>query len=182
MDNSTGNLLEEADWLFRKLVRRFVKERDKIAIQGVSLPGLLILNSIHQQGNQRLGELAEQLDFTSGAVTALCDKLEDGGYAVRVRSPEDRRTVELAITNKGRELLNETRHVGAYMTGALFEGFEEEELRQQIRFYQKMIRNVEKFSDAVLAYAAEEHEQELPSVAKGTADYSAGRTNRFVSY
>ncbi|WP_217563305.1 MarR family transcriptional regulator, partial [Paenibacillus sp. GbtcB18] len=86
-------LYEGADWLFRRLVRKFVKERDKISVEGIALPGMLILDSIHSQGEQRLGELAEQWDFTSGAVTALCDKLEGGGYAVRKRRGSDRRPV-----------------------------------------------------------------------------------------
>lgn len=73
MEEKDWDLLEEADWHFRKVVRRFVKERDKISVEGISLPGLLILNTIFRDGEQRLGELAEQLDFTSGAVTAICD-------------------------------------------------------------------------------------------------------------
>ncbi|EFU40348.1 transcriptional regulator, MarR family protein [Paenibacillus vortex V453] len=68
MEEKDWALLEEADWHFRRMVRRFVKERDKISVGGISLPGLLILNTIHRDdGEQRLGELAEQLDFTSGA-------------------------------------------------------------------------------------------------------------------
>lgn len=49
--------------------------------------------------------LAEELDFTSGAITALSDKLEAGGYTVRKRKEGDRRTVMLDITDKGREMV-----------------------------------------------------------------------------
>ncbi|WHY69625.1 hypothetical protein [Neobacillus sp. SuZ13] len=41
-----GELLEKADWLFRKMVRKFVKERDKINIEGIMLPGFMILKKI----------------------------------------------------------------------------------------------------------------------------------------
>jgi DNA-binding MarR family transcriptional regulator len=64
----------------------------------------LILHKIIREGEQRLGSLAEQLDFTSGAITALSDKLETGGYTVRKRKEDDRRTVLLGITDKGREM------------------------------------------------------------------------------
>ncbi|MFF2886493.1 MarR family winged helix-turn-helix transcriptional regulator [Paenibacillus sp. NPDC057967] len=177
MDNRNWELLEEADWLFRKLVRRFVKERDKITIEGISLPGLLILNLIHQQGEQRLGELAEQLDFTSGAVTALCDKLEDGGFAVRVRSEEDRRTVILRITEQGRELLKRNRDAGAYMISVLFEGFTSEELDAQIMIFKRLSHNVERFSGTVMAYAEEKQTAQKTKGAEST-----NRTNRFISY
>ncbi|RJX38853.1 MarR family transcriptional regulator [Paenibacillus pinisoli] len=178
MDNRDWELLEEADWLFRKLVRRFVKERDKITIEGISLPGMLILNSISQQGDQRLGELAEQLDFTSGAVTALCDKLEDGGFAVRVRSEEDRRTVVLRITGQGRELLKRNRDAGAYMISILFEGFTSEELAAQVGSFKRLSRNVERFSDTVMAYAAEKQ----AGSEKAKSQEPSSRTNRFISY
>ncbi|MEY9096732.1 MarR family transcriptional regulator [Paenibacillus sp. RC84] len=149
-------LYEEADWLFRRLVRKFVKERDKISVEGITLPGMLILNSIHSQGEQRLGELAEQLDFTSGAVTALCDKLEAGGYAVRKRSESDRRSVALDITDKGRELLRRNGGLSAHMIGILFGGFTPEELGRQIVFLRSLLEKLDGFAEAVLAYPGED--------------------------
>ncbi|WP_372008637.1 MarR family winged helix-turn-helix transcriptional regulator [Paenibacillus chitinolyticus] len=151
-------LYEEADWLFRRLVRKFVKERDKISVEGIALPGMLILNSIHSQGEQRLGELAEQLDFTSGAVTALCDKLEAGGYAVRKRSESDRRSIALDITDKGRELLRCNGGLSDHMIGILFGGFSPEELAHQIAFSRRLLEKLDGFAEAVLAYPGEDGE------------------------
>ncbi len=160
-------LYEEADWLFRRLVRKFVKERDKISVEGIALPGMLILNSIHSQGEQRLGELAEQLDFTSGAVTALCDKLEAGGYAVRKRSESDRRSVALDITDKGRKLLRRNGGLSAHMIGILFDGFTPEELERQIVFSRRLLERLEGFAEAVLAYPGEDAgEAEVAEVAQ----------------
>lgn len=50
--------LQELDHLFRKSVRKFVKERDKISIEGISLPGLMILRKVMSSGEQRLSDLA----------------------------------------------------------------------------------------------------------------------------
>ncbi|MFF2158538.1 MarR family winged helix-turn-helix transcriptional regulator [Paenibacillus chitinolyticus] len=158
MHEKDGALYEEADWLFRRLVRKFVKERDKISVEGIALPGMLILNSIQSQGEQRLGELAEQLDFTSGAVTALCDKLETGGYAVRKRSETDRRSIALDITDKGRELLRRNGGLSAHMIGILFGGFTPEELERQIVFSRRLLEKLDGFAEAVLAYPGEDVE------------------------
>ncbi|QJC53536.1 winged helix-turn-helix transcriptional regulator [Paenibacillus albicereus] len=147
----------EADWLFRKLVRRFVKERDKIALEGVSLPGLLVLGTIRREGEQRLGELAERLDFTSGAVTALCDKLESAGYAERRRSPSDRRSVALGITPAGRELLERTRSAGAYTVELLFGGLEPAELESRIGLFRELLQRLDGFAERV----TERHEQSV---------------------
>ncbi|MGW9128830.1 MarR family transcriptional regulator [Paenibacillus chitinolyticus] len=182
MHEKDGALYEEADWLFRRLVRKFVKERDKISIEGIALPGMLILNSIQSQGEQRLGELAEQLDFTSGAVTALCDKLEAGGYAVRKRSESDRRSIALDITDKGRELLRRNGGLSAHMIGILFGGFTPEELERQIVFSRRLLEKLDGFAEAVLAYSGEDGEAPADSPIKTTKRTADDRASTPVSF
>lgn len=162
MEDNPWERLEEADHLFRKMVRRFVKERDRVSVEGISLPGMLILQKIIRDGEQRLGDLAEQLDFTSGAITALSDKLEAGGYTVRRRKEDDRRTVLLDITAKGREMVERNGNIGARCITLLFEGFTDEELEQQSRFYERVIGNLEGFSDTLLKLAQQNAELPVP--------------------
>lgn len=138
--------MEEADWLFRKMVRRFVKERDKVEVEGITLPGLLVMQKMIREGPQRLGDLAEELDFTSGAVTGLCDRLENKGFARRVRRELDRRTVWLDITEKGREMMARNRNIGTTCIALLFDGFSSEELQAMTSGFQKLIGNLEHFS------------------------------------
>ncbi|GIO14903.1 hypothetical protein J19TS2_44580 [Cohnella xylanilytica] len=153
-----ADLLEEADWLFRKVVRRFVKERDRISVEGVALPGLLILQKIIREGEQRLGDLAEELDFTSGAVTALCDKLERDGWAVRRRQEGDRRSVTLDITPEGREMVRRNRNVGARCSEVLFAGFSELEMHEQIDSMQRLLANLDRYSENINALVRENAE------------------------
>lgn len=147
-------MLEEADNLFRKMVRRFVKERDKVLVEGITLPALLVLHKIVRDGEQRLSDLAEQLDFTSGAVTALCDKLEQKGFAFR-RKGEDRREVLLDITNEGREMFIRNKNIGKRCITILFDGFSEEEMNLQTKAYQKIFSNLGHFADEINSLAKE---------------------------
>lgn len=163
MNNNDWEVLEKTDWLFRKMVRRFVKERDRISVEGVSLPGMLILHKIIREGEQRLGDLAEQLDFTSGAITALTDKLEKKGLTIRRRKEDDRRTVLLDITASGREMFARNSNIGARCITLLFEGFTTEELEQQSQFYERVIANLEGFSDTLLELAENNAKQDDPS-------------------
>ncbi len=153
--------LEEADWLFRKMARKFIKERDKILVEGINLPALLILHKIIREGPQPLGELAEQLDFTSGAVTAVCDNLEKKGLARRNRGT-DRRMVFLDITEKGRELFLRNQNIGSCCISLLFDGFTEEMLDQQIFGYRKIIANIKNFSRTILELAEENAQRQIP--------------------
>lgn len=180
MEEKGWGLLEEADWHFRKLVRGFVKERDKISVEGVPLPGILILNSILRDGEQRLGDLAEQLDFTSGAVTAVCDKLESLGYAIRKRSESDRRSVTLDITEEGREMLLRNREVGTYMIHRIFGAFSQDELKEQISYFARLNAQVKGFAEAVLHQSQASAETDMPE-ANRRPEHS-NRTNKFISY
>lgn len=166
-----GNLMADEIWeqltrtddLFRRMVRRFVKERDRVHVEGVTLPGMLILQKIMRDGEQRLGDLAEKMDFTSGAITALCDKLEAAGYTVRRRKEDDRRTVLLDITAKGRQMLERHHNIGARCITLLFAGFTAEELEQHAQYFERIIANLEGFSGALLDLAAQNTAVAVPT-------------------
>lgn len=153
MQQFNATKLQELDHLFRKTVRRFVKERDKITIQGVSLPSMMILRKIFIYGEQRLSDLAEEMDLTSGAITAQCDKLEEQGLAERIRHKEDRRTIYLQITAQGRAFVECYHDIGHAHANIIFEHFTEEELEQQFVIYQKLLDNLQGLSDKLLAVA-----------------------------
>lgn len=177
MDIETSRL-EEIDWLFRRMVRKFVKERDKVSIEGIALPGLLILSKIARDGEQKLGDLAEALDLTSGAITALCDKLEEKGFAARRRAQEDRRAVLLDITVGGRALLARNRNISQRSITLLFGEFTESELDAQIGFYKRIADNLGSFAETILALAKENAEPSRERVEPEMRD----SRNRFLNY
>ena len=49
------------------------------------------------------GELASDLELSSGAMTSRLDRLEEAGLVRRLPDPEDRRGVVVELTEKGRE-------------------------------------------------------------------------------
>ncbi|WP_128655291.1 MarR family winged helix-turn-helix transcriptional regulator [Paenibacillus sp. 598K] len=179
--------MEEIDWYFRKMVRKFVKERDKITVEGIALPGLLILQKTLRDGEQKLSDLTEELDLTSGAITALCDKLEKKNFAIRRRALEDRRTVMLGITDEGRALLARNRDVGPLCIELLFGGLTESELTVQKAIFQQIIGRLDQFSDRVLARARQNEKQanrvDVGSTAEEDAENAAKRSrNTYLSY
>jgi DNA-binding MarR family transcriptional regulator len=60
------------------------------------------LDLIDQAGRISAGELAAQSGLTSGAMTAVLDRLEKKGYVRRVADPNDRRRVLLEATDEMR--------------------------------------------------------------------------------
>jgi DNA-binding MarR family transcriptional regulator len=53
---------------------------------------------IDQAGRITAGDLARDLRLSTGAVTAIVDRLERAGYARRVADPDDRRRVLIEVT------------------------------------------------------------------------------------
>lgn len=173
MYTTENQLLEEVDWLFRKMVRKFVKEREKITIEGIMLPGFMILKKITEDGAQRLTDLAEELDLTKGAITGLCDKLEKKGFAIRERLKEDRRTILLDITDEGRDFIQRNNNVGIYVASVLFDGFSSEEIQLQIPIYKCLINNLENSSPTLMNLIQEDANKKVLaefSFSKETTD------------
>jgi len=56
-------------------------------------------------GLRPISELVNATAFTSGGVTRLVDRIEQAGYVERRACPGDRRVTHVALTERGRELL-----------------------------------------------------------------------------
>lgn len=55
------------------------------------------------------GSLERQLSLSTGAITALVDRLEDSGHIGRANDPADRRRVRLFLTEGGEKVHREVR-------------------------------------------------------------------------
>jgi DNA-binding MarR family transcriptional regulator len=72
---------------------------------GVSVPELLALENLDADGGLGPSELARRLQLSTGAVTALVDRLEASGHAARAAHPSDRRRIVVTRTAKASEAL-----------------------------------------------------------------------------
>ena len=68
---------------------------------------LIVLNEMGGSVTQRM--LTERLQIQSGSASEVIGKLESAGYIVRTASEADRRNVEVALTEKGREAAEEAK-------------------------------------------------------------------------
>jgi DNA-binding MarR family transcriptional regulator len=80
-------------------------------IDSTRIPGHLAGTTIKalchlaEVGEARARDLAEVAGFTTAAATGLIDRGEKLGLLARGRTPGDRRTVVLALTDRGQELV-----------------------------------------------------------------------------
>jgi len=65
---------------------------------GLNRTDLRVIDLVERAGRMTAGEIATAARLTSGAVTAVIDRLEAAGFARRVRDTVDRRRVLVEIT------------------------------------------------------------------------------------
>lgn len=76
-------------------------------VLGITRSEGMCLDVLEREGPVTAGRLAETTQLTTGAVTAVIDRLETKGYARRVRDEGDRRRVMVEMTDEARRRANE---------------------------------------------------------------------------
>jgi DNA-binding MarR family transcriptional regulator len=110
---------------------------DEIASQllGVNRTDGRCLDILEQHGRMSAGHLARESGLTTGAITAVVDRLERAGYVHRLPDPHDRRRVLVELTPRAIQAAEE-------LFGPLAEGaapsladYSDEDLRMLIEFH-----------------------------------------------
>jgi DNA-binding MarR family transcriptional regulator len=98
------------------------------AYVGVNRTAMRCMDVLDQAGQLTPGEIAVQTGLTSGAVTAMLDRLERVGLVQRQPDPSDRRRVIVRLTDKSRQLTSE---IYGPLAGEIteFERYSDDELR-----------------------------------------------------
>jgi DNA-binding MarR family transcriptional regulator len=79
---------------------------------------------------RKAGELARRAELTSGAMTSRLDALEKEGLVRRLRDPDDRRSVIVELTEKGRHKHEQGMGIQAQKEALLAEALTEREKEQ----------------------------------------------------
>ncbi|WP_018216286.1 MarR family winged helix-turn-helix transcriptional regulator [Salinispora vitiensis] len=97
------------------------------------------------------GRLGEQLDLSSGSVTALLDRLERAGHVRRDRTSTDRRKVLVHYADRGAEVAREFFRPLGRRTDAVMLDFTDDELETVHRFVTAVRATLREHRDAVRA-------------------------------
>ena len=96
---------------------------------GINQTDMRCLDIIQRRGQVTAGELARESGLTTGAVTAVIDRLERAGYAQRVRDTSDRRRVMVEITPELHARTEKYYGPLAEEAHKAFAGYSDEQLR-----------------------------------------------------
>jgi DNA-binding MarR family transcriptional regulator len=96
---------------------------------GVHRTDMSLLDALQLNGRMTAGALARSVGLSPAATTAALDRLEKVGYVRRVRDEEDRRRVQVEVTDAMAERAMEVYGPLAAQAHELFEGRSQKDLR-----------------------------------------------------
>jgi DNA-binding MarR family transcriptional regulator len=99
----------------RVAIARLSRRLRKHELAGLTPTQLAALSTVEQAGPLRLGDLAAAERVAPSTLTRLVSALEEHGYVKRRAVPGDARAWELAVTARGREVLERIRQESTTM-------------------------------------------------------------------
>jgi DNA-binding MarR family transcriptional regulator len=102
-------IADELQFVVGALVRRM---RSVSPARDVTLSQVSILKRLDREGPRTVADLARLDKITHQSVTVSVTALVDHGFVTRTPDPADQRRKLLALTDKGKDLLDERRKAG----------------------------------------------------------------------
>ena len=121
---------------------KFLKAEANLTVNQYNV--LRILRGSHPAKLQS-GEIAERMISRDPDVTRLVDRLSRRGWVSRVRGRQDRRVVEVGITDKGREILKSLDPHAQRMPPAMIGHLGPKKLEQLRQLLDELIANLGTF-------------------------------------
>ncbi len=106
-------LKEEEQWkrleFFLRQIDFFLEQNTRryLVSKGLTRPRFLLLAEVCSNPGLSLTELHEKMDVTLSTVSSLTDQLVIGGLLSRERRSDDRRIIQLELTQEGNSLLED---------------------------------------------------------------------------
>ena len=127
----TYRIEESVGYLVNRLAQTIARELDRrmsdLGLTDAQWKPMLML---YQGGCSTAADLSRIACHDTGAVTRLIDRLESKELLRRVRSAEDRRVVNLELTDAGRKIAAEVPKIIADLANQVLSGFSPDEFAQ----------------------------------------------------
>jgi DNA-binding MarR family transcriptional regulator len=101
---------------------------------GLNRTDLKCLSVIAQRGPVPVGEIGRAAGLTRGAMTTALDRIENAGYACRLRHPDDRRGVLADLTDRGKKAIDAIWGEYVRNAEAFFSSYSTAELKAILRY------------------------------------------------
>lgn len=122
-----------------------VEKAEKVSIHRGQGRVLALLNS---KGDLSIAQLVEELDIRPSSAGELVSKLEQNGFVTRGASEDDKRLAIISITDKGKEILDQTGANNAEYFEDMFSGLTEKEQEELSALLDKLVTSLKAKGEA----------------------------------
>jgi DNA-binding MarR family transcriptional regulator len=133
---------ESVAYLMRRLIGNFASEvAHELDPRGLTNAQWVPLYKLHLGHGTTAAELARNCELDAGAMTRTLDRLEAKNLIKRVRSSEDRRVVNLELTDEGRHAAGQIPEALCKVLNAHLRGFGRAEVELLKAMLLRMLEN-----------------------------------------
>lgn len=102
----------------------------------------LILSMLAQREADSAAQLCKSFSYDAGAMTRMVDRLEAKGLLERRRCPDDRRLINLELTEAGKALFPKMRALAIEVQNRLLRSFSKADAKQLEGYLLRMLESV----------------------------------------
>jgi DNA-binding MarR family transcriptional regulator len=156
----TFHLRDSIGYLVKRS-QRLMQERIEVLFerQGFTLQQWVVLMYVRDRLAVTIADICRDLHHDSGAMTRLVDQLEARKLIERQRSADDRRVVELSLTDAGAEVLETLVPTACDALNTALDGF----TREEVKMLQSMLRRLIGRLEELAPYSATTPDKEKVS-------------------
>ena len=137
-----GHLLHRVRTEMLAAVDREMAADEQLVAMEVTSAQFIVLAALSMGEMKSASDLCKHISYDAGAMTRMIDRLEEKGLLRRSRCPDDRRLVNLELTEKGSLALPQMRRIAMRVLNRFLDGFTKAEARQLEGFLVRMLANI----------------------------------------
>lgn len=137
--------VQEFGELLSVMVRSFAAfERSEIFCCGVTMSQCSTILGIGKKGKMTMHALSEWMSLATSTMTRIVDNLVRDGYIERSHDPQDRRVVQVSLTEKGGQLFQAIKEIYHEYHRRIVENIPAGELHQVVESLTMLIEAIKK--------------------------------------
>ena len=142
---SVGALLSRVKIeMLASLDRELAQDKRLAPLEMSAAQWIIIANLAAGPGDPKsAADLCKVISYDAGAMTRMLDRLEAKGLIRRTRSSQDRRLMNLELTEEGRAAYPRMREISMAVANRFLRGFTKAEARQLEGFLNRMLDNAQ---------------------------------------
>ena len=126
------------------LDRELAQDKRLAALEMSAAQWIIVANLAAGPGEPKsAADLCKVISYDAGAMTRMLDRLEAKGLIRRSRSAQDRRLLNLELTEEGRAAYPRMREIAMNVANRFLRGFTKSEARQLEALLSRMVENAQ---------------------------------------